>query len=312
MSSERKRLYRFWTPRYWPAWVGIALLRLICLLPHKLSLAIGRMFGKFGHAVVRSRRDIVRRNIELCFPDMSRAERDALAKRHFEALGMAIIEMGLGRWASDGFHARIGSLKGIEHLNAAVGDGKGVILLCAHFTTIEIMGRLLARNCPPFDAVYRKSRSEFVTELLRSGREVSADSTIEKRDVKHMVRSLRKGRPVWYAPDQSYDRKGAAVVKFFGVPSMHTTATSTLARLGKAVVLPFFPRRLADGSYEFSILPPLENFPSGDEIEDTRQYVRILEDHIRTCPEQYFWIHRKFKNLPDGYPEFYVDLEASK
>jgi len=312
MSSERKHLYRFWTPRYWPAWVGIAVLRLICLLPHKLGLAIGRVLGRIAHAVAGSRRRIVRRNIELCFPELSTAERDALARRHFEALGMAIIEMGLGRWASDRIHAKIGSLKGMEHLNAAVDDGKGVILLCAHFSTIEIMGRLLALYGPPFDAVYRKSRSDFVTELLRSGREVSADSTIEKRDVKRMVKSLRTGRPVWYAPDQSYDRKGATVIEFFGVPSMHTTATSTLARLGRAVVLPFFPRRLADGSYEFSILPALENFPSGDEIEDTRQYVRILEEHIRTCPEQYFWIHRKFKNLPDGYPDFYADLEASK
>lgn len=312
MSSERKRLYRFWTPRYWPAWVGIGLLRLICLLPHGAGLAFGRVIGKIAHVTAGARRGIVRHNIELCFPDLSAGERDALAKRHFEALGMAIIEMGLGRWASDRFHARIGRLKGAEYLNTAVENGNGVILLCAHFTTIEIMGRLLSRISPPFDAVYRKSRSEFVTELLRSGREVSADSTIEKRDVKRMVKSLRNGRPVWYAPDQSYDRKGAAVIEFFGVPSMHTTATSTLARLGKAVVLPFFPRRLADGSYEFCILPPLENFPSGDEIEDTRQYVRILEDHIRTCPEQYFWIHRKFKNLPDGYPDFYADLEDSK
>ena len=308
----RKRLYQFWTPRYWPAWVGIAALRLICLLPHRLSLAIGRVLGRIAHAMAGARRRIVRRNIELCFPDLSAAERDALAKRHFEALGMAIIEMGLGRWASDRFHSKVGTLKGVEHLDAAVKSGKGVILLCAHFTTIEIMGRLLKDVSPPFDAVYRKSRSEFVTELLRSGREVSADSTIEKRDVKRMVKSLRNGRPVWYAPDQSYDRKGAAVIEFFGAPSMHTTATSTLARLGKAVVLPFFPRRLADGNYEFCILPPFENFPSGDEVEDTRQYVRVLEDHIRTCPEQYFWIHRKFKNLPDDYADVYADLEASK
>ena len=312
MSSERERLHHFWSPRYWPAWAGIAALRLLCLLPHKLGLACGRVIGRIAHAIAGPRRRIVRRNIELCFPDLSTGECDALTKRHFEALGMAVIEMGLGRWASDRFHSRIGSLQGAEHLNAAIEEGKGVILLCAHFTTIEIMGRLLKQAGPPFDAVYRKSRSGFVTELLRSGREVSADSTIEKRDVKRMVKSLRNGRPVWYAPDQSYDRKGAAVIEFFGVPSMHTTATSTLARLGKAVVLPFFPRRRADGSYEFCILPPLENFPSGDEIEDTRQYVRVLENHIRTCPEQYFWIHRKFKNLPDGYPDFYADLEDSK
>lgn len=312
MSSDRKQLYAFWTPRYWPAWIGLALLRLICLLPHRASLAIGRLLGRLAHAAVRSRRIIVRRNIELCFPELSTDERDALVKRHFEALGMSLIELGLGRWASDRFHDKVGRLYGVEHLHAAVESGRGVILLCGHFTTIENMGRILTRNCPPFDAVYRRGRSAFVTELLRSGREVSADGTIEKRDIKRMVKSLRNGRPVWYAPDQSYNRKGSIVIKFFGIPTMHTTASSALARLGKAVVLPFFPRRLDDGSYEFRIYPPLENFPSGDEVADTLQYVHVLEAHIRTCPEQYFWIHRKFKNLPEGYPDYYADLDASK
>ena len=167
-------------------------------------------------------------------------------------------------------------------------------------------------NCPPFDAVYRKNRSEFITELQRTGRERSADETIEKRDIKKMVRKLRKGRPVWYAPDQSYDRKGAAVIPFFGVPAMHTTATATLARLGDAVTLPFFPRRLHDGTYVHTILPPLADFPSDDPVEDTKKYVSVLEDHIRSCPEQYFWIHRKFKNLPQGYDDYYADLDALK
>lgn len=290
----------------------MGVLRLICALPRSLSMGIGRLIGHITHAAGGSRRAIVRRNIELCFPELSAAERNALAKAHFIALGMSIIEMGLGRWGSDELHLKIGKLEGVEHLDAAIDSGKGVILLSAHFTTLEIMGRVLTLNCPPFDAVYRKNRSDFITELLRTGREVSADDTIEKRDIKKMVRNLRKGRPVWYAPDQSYDRKGSEVIEFFGVPSMHTTATSALARLGKAITLPFFPKRLEDGSYVFKILPPLEDFPSDDEIGDTRKYIEVLEEHIRECPEQYFWIHRKFKNLPDGYPDYYSDLDALK
>ena len=162
------------------------------------------------------------------------------------------------------------------------------------------------------DAVFRKNRSEFMTELQRTGREVSADATIEKRDIKRMVRSLRGGRAVWYAPDQSYNRKGSEVIEFFGVPAMHTTATSTLARLGKAVVVPFFPRRLEDGTYELLLLPAFEDFPGDDPVEDTRRYIEALETHVRSCPEQYFWIHRKFKDLPDGYPDYYADLDALK
>lgn len=290
----------------------MAALRLACLLPHRVALAIGRGLGRIAERLAGSRRAIVRRNIELCFPDLTPSERDALATRHFEALGMSLIEMGLGRWASDRTHSKIARLDGVEHLHEALERGKGVILLSAHFTTLEISGRLLAMNCPPFDAVYRKNRSEFITELQRTGRERSADATIEKRDIKKMVRRLREGRPVWYAPDQSYDRKGAAVIPFFGVPAMHTTATSTLARLGDAVTLPFFPRRLDDGSYVHTILPPLQDFPGDDPVEDTRKYLHVLEEHIRRCPEQYLWIHRKFKNLPQDYNDYYADLDSLK
>ncbi len=312
MADDRKPLHAYWQPRHWPWWVGLLLLRAVCSLPNRTAIAIGTLIGRFAHAIAGDRRAIVRRNIELCFPSLDADERDALARRHFEALGMSLVEMGWGRWARNERLAAITELKGIEHLKAATDEGKGVILLSAHFTTLEISGRMLALNSPPFDAVYRKNRSDFVTEIQRSGREVSADDTIEKRDIKKMVRSLRSGRPVWYAPDQSYDRKGAEVVEFFGVPSMHTTATSTLARLGKAVTLPYFPRRLPNGRYEIEIQPPLDNFPSDDPVADTKRYVTVLENHIRKCPEQYFWIHKKFKNLPEGFPDYYADLDALK
>jgi len=312
MSGDRKPLSSYWTPRYWPIWIGMGLLRLVCLLPHRLALAIGRVIGRLAHAAGGSRRAVVRRNIELCFPDFTHQERDAITRRHFDALGMMIVEMGLGRWASSRHLQSITQLTGAEHVNNALASGKGVILLSAHFTTLEISGRVLAEGIPPFDAVFRKNRSEFMTELQRSGREVAAETTIEKRDIKKMVKSLRGSRPVWYAPDQSYNRKGSEIIEFFGVPSMHTTATSTLARLGKAKVVPYFPRRLEDSTYELVLSPALENFPSDDPAEDARRYVRILEEQIRLCPEQYFWVHRKFKGLPEEYPDYYSDLDALK
>jgi len=311
-SSERKPLSSFWTPQYWPVWIGMGLLRLVCLLPHRVALGIGSLLGLLAHAVGGSRRAIVRRNLELCFPELAPDERNKLAREHFKSLGMAVIEMGLGRWASDRHLNSICSVYGVEHWLDALDTGRGVILLSAHFTTLEIMGRKLAGVVPPFDAVYRRNRSEFMTELQRSGREKSAASTIEKRDIKQMVRALRNNRAVWYAPDQSYDRKGSEVIPFFGVPAMHTTATSTLARLGDALVVPFFSRRLPDRTYEITVLPAFDNFPSEDPVADTRRYVDLLEEQVRRCPEQYFWIHRKFKNLPEGYPDYYADLDALK
>jgi len=312
MAADRKPLHHYWTPNYWLVWLGLGLLWTICQLRFSYALGIGRGIGRLMHRVGSERRAIVRRNIELCFPELSANERDALAYEHFEALGMSIVEMGCGRWATNRKLVDITSIEGLEHLQNAVSSGKGIILLCAHFTTLEISGRVLSLNCPPFDAVYRSNRNEFITEVLRTGRERSADATIEKRDIKQMVRSLRKGRPVWYAPDQSYNLKGSAVVHFFGIPTMHTTATSTLARLGKAVTLPYFQRRTPDGRYVLTIHPPLDDFPSDDEIKDTMKYIRVLEEHVRTCPEQYFWVHRKFKGLPEGYPDYYSDLDALK
>lgn len=290
----------------------MGLLRLICMLPHRMALAIGSGVGRIAHRVARSRRAVVRRNIELCFPELSPDERNALALEHFKSLGMMLIEMGLGRWASDQHLLSLTKLTGVEHVQNALDSGKGVILLCAHFTTLEMMGIELSQTIPPFDAVFRRNRSDFMTELQRTGRERYAKSTIEKRDVKRVVRTLRDKRAIWYAPDQSYNRKGSVVMPFFGVPCMHTTATSTLARLGKAAVVPFFSRRLPDRSYEFVLLPALEDFPSEDPFVDTQRYVELLEQHIRSCPEQYFWIHRKFKDLPDGYPDYYADLDALK
>jgi KDO2-lipid IV(A) lauroyltransferase len=312
MSASRKPLYLYLSPATWPTWIGMGLLRAICWLPHPVAMSAGRALGRLAHSFGGKRRAIVRRNIELCFPDFDVQQRDALTRQHFLALGMSMIEMGLGRWASDEHLSSITTVEGVEHILDALNGGQGVILLSAHFTTLEISGRVLKLLVPPFDAVYRKNRDEFTTEMLRTGRERSAASTIEKRDIKKMVRSLRDGRLVWYAPDQSYNRKGSEVVEFFGVPSMHTTATSTLARLGNATVVPFFPRRLPDGRYHLTILPPLENFPSDDPVADTRRYVQVLEQHIQRCPEQYFWVHRKFKNLPEPYPDYYADLDASK
>jgi KDO2-lipid IV(A) lauroyltransferase len=310
--KARKKLSHYWQPRYWPIWFGLGLLRVLLLFPHRTGLAIGRFLGRLTHRFSASRRTVVRRNLELCFPDLSIDGRNALAKRHFEALGMSLIEMGLGRWASERQVTRLAKLEGVQHLQAALASGRGIILLTAHFTTLEFSGRILARHAPPFDAVFRKNRSDFITEIQRTGREVSADNTIEKRDIKKMVRSLRSGRPVWYAPDQSYNRKGAEVIRFFGVPCMHTTATSSLARLGDALVLPYFPERLDDGSYAMHVLPAFDNFPSDDARHDTERYVEVLEEYIRRCPEQYFWIHRKFKNLPADYPDYYADLDALK
>lgn len=306
--DARKPLYHFLGPKFWPTWLCFGVLRLSCLLPYSIQLNIGKALGRMAHRILSERRAIARRNIELCFPDFSSAKRDRLALAHFEALGASIVELALGRWASDRKLLAMTRIEGAEHIREAIDKGLGVILLSAHFTTLEISGRVLALNCPPFDAVFRKNRNEFMTEILRTGREKSARNTIEKNDIKSMIRSLREGTPVWYAPDQSYNRKQSALLPFFGVPAMTNTATGTLAKLGRAVAIPFFPRRLPEGGYVLSVLPPIDGVPGDDPVEDTRKYIEILERQIRICPEQYYWVHRKFKNRPAPLPDVYKDI----
>jgi len=308
----RKPLYQFWTPNYWPIWFALGLLRVSCWLPFNTQISLGKSLGRFAHRFATQRRAITRRNLALAFPELSAEDRNALALEHFEALGASLMELALGRWATDEKLLRLTSIEGVEHLQRATKNGAGVILITAHFTAMEISGRVLRLNCPPFDVVYRRNSNEFLTEILRTSREVSGRRSIEKNDIKSMIRSLRGGTPVWYAPDQSYNRKQSAVIPFFGVPAMTNTATGTLARLGKAVAVPFFPRRLAEGGYVLTLLPPIKNFPSDDPIADTKKYVAILEEQIRLAPEQYYWVHRKFKDLPDPLPDYYADLDAWK
>ena len=310
MSNNTKPLYHFLLPSYWPLWLIISLLKINSFFPYSRQLKHGKLLGRFGHKVLTKRRAITRRNLALAFPELSLNERNKLTLEHFEAMGISLIEFGLSRWASDNMLSENSTWEGIENIQKAIDTGRGVILLSAHFTSLEISGRILKQVIPVFDVVYRRNHNAFINEILRSTRELSAQTAIEKRDIKSMIRNLRNGGIVWYAPDQSYNQKQSEVIPFFNIPAMTNTATSTIAKLGNAVVLPFFPRRLPDGGYVLKFLPLMNNFPSNNSIDDTKKYIKILEDQIRLCPEQYYWIHRKYKNLPVNYEDFYKDLKA--
>ena len=309
-QNNTKSLYRFFLPSHWSIWLVISLLKINSFLPYSRQLKHGRLLGKIGHKFLPKRRAITRRNLALAFPELSPSERNKLTLDHFEAMGISLIEFGLSRWASDKMLSQNSNWEGKENIQKALDTKRGIILLSAHFTSLEISGRIMKQEIPVFDVVYRRNHNAFINELLRSTRELSARTAIEKRDIKSMIRNLRNGGIVWYAPDQSYNQKQSEVLPFFDVPAMTNTATSTIAKLGNAVVLPFFPRRLPDGGYVLKFLPLMNNFPSNDSIEDTKKYIKILEDQIRLCPEQYFWIHRKYKNLPKNYENFYKDLSA--
>jgi len=311
-NDARRPLYSFWTPNYWPIWFLLALLRLVCLLPHRARLAVGFGLGRLGHSLLSSRRAIARRNIELCFPELSVEERNKLVRKHFACVGASLIEMGIGMWASDREMQGLTRVNGVEHVLNALEEGQGVIMIGAHFTALEASGRVLKIDLPPYGVVYRKLRNPFLNQIVLRNRQASAREAIERNDIRGMIRNLRKGVPVWYAPDQGGKGKTAELVPFFGVPCMMTTATGTLAKMSNSVVVPVFQRRLDDGTYVVDILPRLEGIPSDDLARDSQSYNEILEAYIRECPEQYLWIHKKFKNRPAPLPDAYADLDSLK
>jgi KDO2-lipid IV(A) lauroyltransferase len=260
---------QFWSPRYWPAWLGFGLLWLLTQFPYRWQLAIGKRLGILSMYLSKNRRHIVDVNLRLCFPELTQAQRRLLCRRHFASLGISLLEVALGWWATDERLKPLANIQGLEHMEKALKAGKGVILLSAHLTSLELGGRLLAIHTP-FHVMYRRHQNPLVEYLQRRNRETHFEKAIPREDVRDMLRSLRGGKAVWYAPDQNYGHKNSVFVPFFGIPAATNTGTARLARVSDALVLPFFPVRRADGTgYDLILLPPIEDFPSGDALQDT-------------------------------------------
>ena len=308
MDDNATPLYRFLHPRYWLLWLGLGVLRVTVLLPHAWQIRVGRLAGWLSYKLMPRRRRIAQINIDLCFPDLTEAARRSLVKRHFSSLGMALIEGAMCWWLADERIQRLGRVEGLEHLEAALAKGRGVIMFTGHFTALDLGGRFLTLRAP-VSALYRPHGNPLFEEIVRRGRERSAEQAIPKNDVRRMLRALRDNHAIWYAPDQSHRRKHSAVIPFFGVPAPTNTATSTFARMSGAAVVPFFPERLSDGTgYRLVICPALENFPSDDPVADAQRTNHLLEEQIRRIPEQYLWVHRRFKQTAPDAPDHYAGI----
>jgi len=308
MSAKQTPLWHFWQPRYWFHWLGLGILRLIVCLPQRARMAIGSGLGSLAYRLVGSRRKIALRNIELCFPDLSPAEQQALTRKHFQSLGKMTIEMAMGWWISDDEVERLTTLEGHEHVLAALDKGQGVLMLGGHFAGTEVCGRYMKKRFPPMAAMYRPNNNALMDEFMRRSRAQSVPELITKSGIRNLLRALKNNTPVWYAPDQAYVGKNAVLVDFCGEPGMTNPATSQLLKSSGAVLIPFFPMRLADDSgYHIIYGAPVENIPTDDVEADTALVNRVLEEHIRRVPEQYYWVHKRFKGRPAPYPDPYKD-----
>ncbi|WP_394561151.1 lipid A biosynthesis lauroyl acyltransferase [Aquipseudomonas alcaligenes] len=297
----------FLHPRFWVLWLGLGLLWLIVQLPYRVLLVLGRGLGALMYRVAGSRRHIARRNLELCFPQLSEAERERLLRDNFASTGIAFFEMAMSWWWPKARLAKLAHIEGLEHLQQAQQEGQGVILMALHFTTLEIGAALLGQR-QTIDGMYREHKNPLFDFVQRRGRERHNQdaSAIEREDIRAMLKVLRAGRAIWYAPDQDYGPKQSIFVPLFGVTAATVTATTKFARLGKARVVPFTQERLADGSgYRLVVHPPLTDFPGESEEADCLRINQWIEQAVSACPAQYLWAHRRFKTRPEGEPRLY-------
>ena len=298
---------RFLGPRHWPSWLGLGLLWLLSRLPYRALMGVGRGLGWLIARIPGSRRRIAAQNIELCFAELDATARARLLEDSLRDVGLMLVEFALAWMGSHRKIARVPvTIEGIEHIEAATARGQGVLLTGAHFSHLELAGRLLVeRGGVELAGMYREHGDAAFEWAIRRARQHYAATMFTKNEVRGCVRYMKSGGRIWYAPDQDMRGKDTVFVPFFGVSASTLTATHHLARLSGACVIPFFHRRLPEGGYALRLEAPLADFPSKDVSEDTTRINAMIERMAREAPSQYLWIHRRFKTRPPGQAAIY-------
>jgi KDO2-lipid IV(A) lauroyltransferase len=278
----------------------------VARLPFSWLPPLGRRLGVILKRLKRRQRRTADRNLRACFPQLSVLEHERLLDAHFEAVGMSFLEMAIGWcWPIERL-LKIARIDGREHLERALERGRGVLAVSAHFTPLEVGVAVIESLGVNVSCMYRPQRNAMMDVLIRRGRSRFARAQIPRDNVRMLLRHLRENHVVLYMPDQTYLGNQSELLPFFGVPAVTNVATSKLAAISGAVVLPYFFRRLADNTgYVVNIGPPLPDFPTKDAAQDTRRLVAVLEDYIRLAPEQYLWLYKKFKGRPPEFPDLY-------
>ena len=295
---------RFLHPRYWLLWLGLGFWALLVRLPYPLLRLLARLLGWLLWWVTPARRHIAATNIKLCFPELSEREKQRLLRRNYDSTAMALFESGMSWFWPKWRLRRMYRIEGQENLPQ--DGGPGALMMALHFTTVDIGGAFIGQETA-MTAMYRPHKNPVYDFVQRWGRERhSAGAIIARDDVRVMLRALKRGERVWYAPDQDYGIKRSVFAPLFGVSAATVTATAKFARAGNAQVIPFIQTRLPwCRGYELVIYPPLDDFPSGDEVADATRINQYVEARIREQPEQYLWTHRRFKTRPPGEAKLY-------
>ncbi len=284
----------------------VGLIWLLHLLPLPLLVRLGRGFGLMLYPFARWRRHVVLTNLRLCFPDLDDVARRSLARQHFALLGRSLLERGLLWWASAERLRELVPIDGLEHLRRAQDEGRAVILLAPHFLGLDMAGTRLTLEINAV-SIYARQKNKVFDRWLYHGRSRFGDQLLLSRSdgVRSTVKAMKSGRPFYYLPDLDYGPRESIFVPFFGIPAATISGLPRLARLADAVVLPCVARLRPEGGCVLQIGAAWDNFPGADVEGDVARMNAWLEGVIRTMPEQYYWVHRRFKTRPPGEPKLY-------
>ena len=283
-------------PKYWLSWVGIGLLWLGSQLPWRWQMRIGEAIGLALYSLLPKRRNVCMTNLTIAFPDKTEEQKQHLCKAHFVSLTKGLFDASFSWWGRDKALRSLSHIDGTENLDAALATKRPIIFLSSHFTSLEVSGSIIADRLDSC-FVFRPHQNQLLNYISIRRREARFGKTIAKDSIKDMIRALKQGIAVWYAPDQNFRGKNHLMIPFFGINAPTNPATSRLAKLADAVVIPIFCTRCESKKlgYTLHIMPALENFPSDDINGDTLLINQIVEQQILAFPEQYLWTHKRYK-----------------
>ena len=247
-------------------------------------------------------------NLSIAFPEKSKSEIQQLCHENFKQLGIGTLEVGLAWWRQKKL-IKISRINGLENIQAALNKNNGVILLTSHFTCLEVGAHILCESVP-LEAVYKPAKNKLFDYFMYKKRDEHFTKTISNDSPRKIISALKDNHVVWYAPDQNLRGKDMVFAPFFNKLATAITAPSRLAKATNAALVPYWIQRhkdLENGKliYELHIQPAVENFPTGDLQADAALINAINEALVRENPEQYLWVHKRYKTRPDGEPRVY-------
>jgi len=272
-------------------------------IPFNLQVMIGKAIGRLLYPFMPKLRSTAYSNISHCFPDKKQTQVNLLVKRHFEAIGVSFFETANAYYGSDKKIRKLLTITNEKFFKDALKEEGGIILLCSHFMPLMLGSRALLLN-HTIANIYRPQNNKLFDKTMVRGYKKNGAVMIKSTDTRSIVKAINNSLPIWYAPDQDLGKNNSVFAPFFGIQTATTTATARLAKNNNTRVIPYNFTRTKKG-YSMSFEKPISNYPSNDPIQDATVINKILEKQISKTPEQYLWIHRRFKTRPNDENNFY-------